>query len=159
MSGAVQFLTARLRYNNIVGYRTMDIEKKLLDHGVRPTAVRIMLLAALTKRHGTVSAQELEIELDTVDRSTISRSLATFMEAGLLHVIDDGTGVPKYECCPSEHSHHAADSHAHFHCLRCGATLCLESMHIDLPKLPEGFQISDISYIISGLCPKCSLSQ
>ena len=85
------------------------IEKRLIDHGVRPTAVRNMLLSALSAHHGPVSAQELEIELDTVDRSTISRSLATFAEAGLLHIIDDGTGIPKYECCPSERHHTAAD--------------------------------------------------
>lgn len=132
------------------------IEKRLIDHGVRPTAVRNMLLSALSAHHGPVSAQELEIELDTVDRSTISRSLATFAEAGLLHIIDDGTGIPKYECCPSERHHTAADSHAHFHCIRCGATLCLEELHVTAPQLPEGFEVQDISYVITGLCPKCS---
>lgn len=132
------------------------VEKRLQDHGVRPTAVRNMLLTALLNHHGPVSAQELEIELDTVDRSTISRSLATFAEAGLLHVIDDGTGAPKYECCPSEHSHDLNDSHAHFHCVRCGATVCLEDVRVTAPRLPEGYEAENISYIISGLCPRCS---
>lgn len=132
------------------------VEKRLQDHGVRPTAVRNMLLTALLSHHGPVSAQELEVELDTVDRSTISRSLATFAEAGLLHVIDDGTGTPKYECCPSEHHHDVTDSHAHFHCTRCGATMCLEDLRVTAPPLPEGYEVGNISYIISGLCPKCT---
>lgn len=135
-----------------------DVEKILTNHGVRPTAVRNMLLAALTGRDRPVSAQELETELDTVDRSTISRSLATFAEAGLLHIIDDGTGAPKYECCPSEHHHSIGDSHAHFHCTRCGDTLCLESLHLEVPVLPDGYTVSNISCIISGLCPKCAAS-
>ena len=134
----------------------MDIEERLKSHGVRPTAVRNMMLGALTGRKEPVSALQLETELDTVDRSTISRSLSIFADAGLLHVIDDGTGIPKYECCPSEHHHCAADSHAHFHCTRCGATICLDALHIDFPELPSGFAVADVSCIFSGLCPKCS---
>jgi len=133
-----------------------EIEKKLTEHGIRPTAVRNMLVEVLDRCHGPVSAQQIEIELDTVDRSTISRSLALFVETGLLHVIDDGTGIPKYESCPSHHHHLSEESHAHFHCRNCGATICLESVPVPQSDLPEGYMADKISYIITGLCPKCS---
>ena len=74
-----------------------DTDDRMKEHGVRPTAVRSMLLKLFDRVPGPVPAQRIESELDTVDRSTISRTLTLFVQKGLLHVIDDGSGTPKYE--------------------------------------------------------------
>lgn len=129
---------------------------RLREHGIRPTALRIMILRALSGHGRPVTAQEVEIQLDTVDRSTITRALALFLQKGLVHVVEDGSGVPKYEPCPSPHSHVADDAHAHFHCKVCGRTLCIEQLRMPLPILPDGFSVDSISCIIAGTCPDCA---
>lgn len=133
-----------------------DTDDRMKEHGVRPTAVRSMLLKLFDRVPGPVSAQRIESELDTVDRSTISRSLTLFVQKGLLHVIDDGSSTPKYEVCPSHHHHNPNDGHMHFHCRKCGRTICLEGNPLPDVNLPEGFEPDGINCIITGLCPRCS---
>lgn len=132
------------------------MEKRLRDCGVRPTAVRMMLGRLLQGTSGPMSALEIEMELDTVDRSTITRSLGIFGDRGLLHIVDDRSGVPKYEWCRNPHSHTPADSHPHFHCVRCNRTICLHQIPMPDADLPAGYELHDSSFLISGLCPDCA---
>lgn len=137
-------------------------------HGVRPTAVRSLILATLDKAERPISSLDIETELDTVDRSTITRTLAIFVEKGLIHLIDDGSGSAKYESCRS-HSHACThddasdmhlgkhdDLHVHFRCTSCGRTECLPSSPIPHVSLPEGYTPVSANYIITGICADCS---
>ena len=49
-------------------------EDRLLDRGLRPTPARILTLRKLSELEYPVSLLELETMLDTLDKSTISRS-------------------------------------------------------------------------------------
>lgn len=62
------------------------IEQTLHMHGVRPTAVRILIYKAARQRVNTFTLQDLEDDLLTVDRSTIFRTLTLFAEHHLLHL-------------------------------------------------------------------------
>ncbi len=135
---------------------TDKIEERLISHGIRPTALRLMILKELDKANRPLSALDMERLLDTVDRSTITRALAKFTEKGIIHLIDDGSGAAKYESCPSENHHTAADMHVHFHCRKCETTFCLHSTAIPHVELPSGFSIDTASYILSGICPSCN---
>ena len=55
---------------------TKQCEEKLKDKGVRPTAARILILQKLSEQTYPISLLELEAQLETLDKSTISRSLA-----------------------------------------------------------------------------------
>ena len=55
---------------------TKQCEDMLVGKGVRPTAARILVLQKLSERTSPASLFELEAELETLDKSTISRSLA-----------------------------------------------------------------------------------
>lgn len=138
----------------------MDIylENSMKSHGVRPTAVRNLILSVLDNAEHPVSGLDIETRLDTVDRSSITRALALFTEKGLVHVIDDGSGSAKYEICRAAHTcpDMHEDLHAHFHCSRCGKTYCLPSAPIPAIDLPDGFAPSTATYIITGTCPSCS---
>ena len=48
------------------------------------------------------------MRLDTVDRSSISRTLALLLDKGLVHTIDDGSGSAKFELCHC-HSHRSLE--------------------------------------------------
>lgn len=141
------------------GQSHINLVERLESHGVRPTAVRLLVLATICSSSHPLSSLEIETLLETVDRSTVTRSLALFSEKGLVHVINDGTGSAKYEACPSPSGHSASDMHVHFHCRKCGKTYCLAGTTIPAVKLPEGYEAEDADYIIAGLCPRCSKTE
>ncbi|MCM1139800.1 MAG: transcriptional repressor [Muribaculum sp.] len=132
-------------------------EEELLEHaGVRPTAMRLLIYKMLNHSTNPLSSLDMEMGLETADRSTISRTLATFLEHDLVHAIDDGSGSVKYEACRSPQHHHSInDLHVHFHCTVCNKTFCL---HEPVPNvsLPEGFVAESLNYVISGKCDKCA---
>lgn len=125
------------------------------EAGLRPSPVRILVARAIAGAGRPVSSLELERALETVDRSSITRTLVLFSSKGLVHSVDDGSGSVKYELCRHFGEEHDADLHPHFHCLSCGRTFCLDSEPIPPVALPEGFEASSANYVIKGLCPSC----
>lgn len=88
--------------------------ERLEKKGVKPTAVRILVLKAMMEASCAVSLIELETMLATVDRSTIFRTLNLFLAHHLVHDIEDGSGSLKYEVCPDEDTCSVDDMHTHF---------------------------------------------
>lgn len=130
---------------------------KLLEHfGVRMTPVRYLLYQALEKATIAMSLSDLEVELRTVDKSSIFRNLQLFLEAGLIHQIQDGSGIAKYAVSQVEESD-LPTTHAHFTCRKCAETICLEGITLDLDQLslPEGYQADGYTLILKGICPHC----
>ena len=82
--------------------------------GVRVTSIRILVMKALTAASRPMSLSDLETVLDTVDKSSIFRSLEAFEKHHAVHSIDDGTGSVKYEVCEGEDECTVSDMHAHF---------------------------------------------
>ena len=74
---------------------TKQCEEKLKDKGVRPTAARILILQKLSEQTHPISLLELEAQLETLDKSTISRSLAILLEHHAVHAFEDGSGSMK----------------------------------------------------------------
>ena len=106
----------------------MDDGQKYLDmlalREIKPTALRLMILKAMLGSGCAMSLLDLVDTLETVDKSTVSRTLALFLEHHLIHSIDDGSGSLKYAVCSNECSCHVDDLHTHFYCTRCHRTLC-----------------------------------
>lgn len=137
----------------------MDSPQKTLEgRGIRPTPNRILVVRALAAAPAPLSLADLETALDTVDRSAIFRTLNLFRSADLVHAIDDGTGSTKYELCRASHSCSPTHLHAHFHCSRCGSTVCLNDVPIPAVSLPEGYEPHAANFVVTGLCPRCSQS-
>ena len=131
-------------------------EAILLKHGIRPTAVRILLLEVMERFEHTFSLADLETEADTLDKSSIFRSLALFAEHHLVHALEDGSGMMKYEICEGEGCCSIDDMHTHFYCEVCHRTFCFKTIHIPGIELPEGFKMTSINYMVKGTCPHCS---
>ncbi len=134
-----------------------ELIKQMESHGVRATAVRLLILRTLFEAERPLSSLDIERRLDTVDRSSITRAISIFLEKGILHNIDDGTGATKYEPCRA-HSHSHDDLHPHFHCRSCGQTYCLEEQRVPIIDLPEGFTVHQVNYVIAGCCRNCNES-
>lgn len=129
---------------------------KLEHRGIKPTAMRLLILKEMFRGDETVSLPQLERLLPTVDKSTISRTLSLFLLHRLIHVVDDGSGSLKYNVCSDDCDCSVEDEHTHFYCERCHRTFCLKRIHVPMVPLPEGFTLSSINYVIKGLCPECS---
>lgn len=133
-----------------------EIIQILESRGIKPTAIRIMLLRVMSEEDRAMSVQNLEDELETFDKSTIFRAITLFNEHGLLHSIDDGTGVVKYAFCHDDQEEAHQDLHVHFYCESCHKTMCLEEVPTPEVSLPEGFVQKGVNYVVKGLCPDCS---
>ena len=72
---------------------------KLARRDIKPTAIRLLILKNMMEVGRAVSLLDLETLLDTVDKSTISRTIALFLSHHLIHSIDDGSGSLKYAVC------------------------------------------------------------
>ena len=76
----------------------MDYSDILSRHGVRPTAVRMLVYKALQGFHDTFSMGDLEMALESVDRSTLFRALTLFTAHHIVHEIEDGRAPQNIVC-------------------------------------------------------------
>lgn len=58
----------------------MDYNELLSRHDVRPTSVRVLIYKVMQEYHNTFSLSDLEAALDSVDKSSIFRTLNVFVE-------------------------------------------------------------------------------
>lgn len=127
----------------------------LSKKGFRLTKNRAKVFETLATHESALSLFDLELILETIDKSTIFRCLQLFQEVGALHRIDDGSGIYKFALSRDNVSHLSA-SHAHFYCLKCEQTYCIEGISMPVSfNLPEGFCSDSINLVIKGTCANC----
>jgi Fur family ferric uptake transcriptional regulator len=132
-----------------------ELEDKLKDKQIRPTAMRLLVLETLQKQSAAVSLQNLEAAFEKADRITLFRTLKTFEEKGLIHSIEDGTGATKYALCEEGCECAPEDMHVHFYCGTCQETYCLPNSKIPDVSLPERFRADEAKLLVKGLCSSC----
>lgn len=134
-----------------------ETEKTLEAHKVRPTAMRILIYKFLANKKRAVALTEIERAFEKADRATLSRTIRTFEGKGIVHQIDDGTGVPKYALCETGcNCEVEQDLHIHFHCNNCDETICLTDHKIPHINLPEGYLAENVNLVVKGICEKCN---
>jgi Fur family ferric uptake transcriptional regulator len=134
-----------------------DLENKLSERKISPTAMRVRVLEYLLSQEAAVSLADVEKGLGHTDRVTVYRTLKTFEEHSLVHSIEDGTGATKYALCEAgcEPGGRHQDLHIHFYCRLCNETTCLPA-HIPALQLPEGYQAEDTNLTVKGICVQCN---
>ena len=130
-------------------------ELLLARGGVKPTSNRLLVMRALIRSDHPLSLIELETELETLDRSSVSRALNVLLENDVIHSFEDGRGVSKYEICHGHDHCSVEDMHAHFYCEKCHKTFCFEN--VSAPTIPDAgdFEIRSVNFMLKGLCPAC----
>ncbi|NDV96148.1 transcriptional repressor [Dysgonomonas sp. 521] len=132
-----------------------SIIKLLEDRNIKPTSTRILILKAMIDFDRAFSLSDLEIKLETVDKSTISRTIHLFHENQLIHSFDDGSGSVKYSICNSDCNCDINDLHAHFYCNYCKKAFCLENISIPNFELSSTMQVESVNLVIKGYCGNC----
>ncbi len=135
---------------------TMDeIDNKLEARNIRPTAMRELVLQVFSKRNVALSLTDFEKELHYADKTTLFRTLKTFLKKGLIHTIYDGSGSTKYALCHESCSCSPDELHVHFLCNSCKQTFCLHDIPIPLMSLPKGFTLGGVNMVVKGICANC----
>ncbi|EGJ71002.1 putative transcriptional regulator [Bacteroides coprosuis DSM 18011] len=137
---------------------TKELEVRLKERNIRPTAVRLLVLREMMsmEEHQAFSLLDLENRLDTVDKSTLYRTITHFHENLLIHSIDDGSGSIKYSVCRRGCDCSVPQSHVHFSCTECNRTFCLDNIAIPKVGLPSGFSYESANFVFKGICSDCS---
>jgi len=81
------------------GAMIKNIDTFLEQKKIRPTAMRILIFKFLEGQNVATSLTDIENAFDKSERTTLYRTLKTFEENGVVHTIDDGSGVTKYALC------------------------------------------------------------
>ena len=137
-------------------------EKKLSSKGIRPTEMRLKIHKSLNRKTYAVSLNEMQKVFiakseknKTANRTTFYRNLKTFEDKGLIHQINDGTGVAKFAISDKKaKGKYGTDLHMHFHCTDCRKTICLPNK-ISEESLPDDYEVNDVNLVLKGICEKC----
>ena len=137
----------------------MDSQKIItrLEHkGVKATANRILVYRELMASRRPLSLSDLDDSMASMDKSSIFRVLALFLQHDVVHTFSDGRGVLNYELCDSDGECDMHDSHLHFYCESCHQSYCLDDVPLPDIELPAGYSPRSVSFVIKGECPGCS---
>lgn len=129
--------------------------KILNERNIKATAIRILILKTMSGFDAAFSLSDLEIALDSVDKSTISRTIHLFHEHQLIHSFEDGSGSVKYSVCSRGCTCSVDELHAHFYCNYCKKAFCLENIAVPVFSLSEGMAVESVNLVIKGYCGKC----
>ena len=133
-----------------------QIERLLEQHGIKLTANRILIAKIMSSLDYPISMRELETMLLTMDKSSIFRTLSHFKSHHLVHQLEDGNDIVRYELCHSLNKETDEDIHVHFYCEHCHRTFCLNEIPVPQVNLPTGYRQTAVNYMIKGICPDCS---
>ncbi|MEX0995871.1 MAG: transcriptional repressor [Flavobacteriaceae bacterium] len=133
------------------------IEQVLESKNIRVTAMRLLIYKFLADKQVAVTLTDIENAFAKAERTTLYRTIKTFEEKGIVHQIDDGTGIIKYALCEQGcNCDIKTDLHLHFHCTNCNETVCLTEHKIPQIKVPSGFVSENVNLVVKGICDKCS---
>ena len=133
-----------------------EIRAIIRDAGLRCTDSRATVLGHLVEASAPRSHADVAEELVPLglDQATIYRNLTDLTEAGLLHRLDLGDHIWRFEY----RDHDDRDEeHPHFMCTDCGDISCLSTVGLsfdgDTSRSPVG-QVDEV--FLKGRCVECS---
>ena len=132
-------------------------ENLLASKNIRVTAMRLLIYKFLAEKDIAVTLSDIENAFEKADRTTLYRTIKTFEENGIVHQIDNGSGIIKYALCEEGClCDIKTDLHLHFHCSNCNETVCLTDHKIPQINVPKGFISENVNLVVKGICDKCS---
>jgi Fur family transcriptional regulator, ferric uptake regulator len=132
-----------------------EVNALLGNKNMSRTPCRVEILKTLLESGSALSESEIRNKLSyTFDRTTIYRTLRSFLEQDVIHSISLEGGDVRYAITRVRESH-TGNYHSHFYCDECNNVYCLSRPEFHPPDLPEGFVASGYDLIVNGRCAKC----
>jgi Fur family ferric uptake transcriptional regulator len=130
----------------------------LQSRGMRQTAQRKLMIGYISEQHEHFDADQLMDRMPSrgvagyVSRPTVYRTLAEFVDAGLLRKFDlDGRSVYEVD--------YGYPQHDHLYCSECERLIEFQSDELLAIKTvvaaQHNFQVSSHRLIITGVCEEC----
>lgn len=130
-----------------------SLKQLLKQKDLKKTKARIALLQHFMNIQHAQSYNDVQAALiKEVDKSTLYRNLTSFEQSGLIHRINDDSGVAKYAFGESPKQGH---EHAHFVCEYCQTVYCMGKLAPLQFKVPKGFKTNKVQTILRGVCADC----
>lgn len=128
---------------------------KCREANLKITPQRMIIFNALVDDKGHPTAdivfQRVRKKIPNISFDTVSRTLLSFVEMGLLKVVE-GYGRPKRFDTDT-------DSHHHFQCLKCNKIIDFCDTGFDTMEIPREiknrFTITGKKVVLEGLCDAC----
>jgi Fur family ferric uptake transcriptional regulator len=137
---------------------TIEVNDILKRNSLSVTDSRKKILSLFLNVDGALAHGDIEKKAgEKFDRVTVYRTLQTFVEKGIIHIIPTTDNSVRYALCKdncTEGHHH--DNHIHFTCIQCDTTFCLGDIIIPEIRLPKGFSITEIEVVAKGICKNCT---
>jgi Fur family ferric uptake transcriptional regulator len=121
------------------------------------TESRKKILSYFLEQTGALSHGDIEKRAgEKFDRVTIYRTLQTFVDKGIIHIIPTTDNSIRYALCKDECTEgHHHDHHIHFVCNKCSNTYCLDDVATPDIKLPKGYSADHVEVVVEGICKIC----
>ncbi len=135
----------------------MDVLSILKKNQLSVTESRRKILDIFLSHDGALAHADIEKNTDaSFDRVTVYRTLQTFVDKGIIHLIPTTDNSILYALCKDncEAGHHH-DNHVHFVCDECQKTICLQEVTVPHVKLPQGFTPKNAQMVVRGICEEC----
>jgi Fur family ferric uptake transcriptional regulator len=135
--------------------RDTETTELLHQSGLKRTPGRIALLELLRNASEPLTQEEIAQGLANhgLNRVTIYRALASFLEVGLVHRIENSDRIWKFKFCGCGNRGHC---HPHFICRACGKVECLTELQLPPVKgVDPAYQLEGQEVYLRGLCPHC----
>ncbi len=132
-----------------------EFKAELIKRNIRPSYQRIKVFEYLYINKGHPNAEEiykeLSKEIPTLSKSTIYNTLNSFLEAGMVKMINIEENETRYDIM--------IETHGHFKCSECNN---ITNFEIDVDALTvdelNGFRVTDKNIYFKGVCLKCLLN-
>ena len=121
------------------------------------TDSRKKILELFLKSNGALAHADIEKSTgEHFDRVTVYRTLQTFVEKGIIHLIPTTDNAILYALCKHNcQAGHHHDNHVHFICESCTKTICLDEVTVPTVQLPNGFTPTQAAMVVNGICVDC----
>lgn len=130
----------------------------LKENSLSVTAGRQKILQLFIDVQGALSHSDIEKKTgEYFDRVTVYRTLNSFVDKGIIHIIPSSDNSIKYALCKDdcEEGHHH-DHHVHFQCSECNGTFCLDEVVTPTVAVPAGYKPKTIEVVVQGICKQCN---
>jgi Fur family ferric uptake transcriptional regulator len=134
-----------------------QIEEILKKNHLSVTDSRQKIMQLFLNANGALAHADIEKKTgESFDRVTVYRTLQSFVEKGIIHLIPTRDNSIKYALCKDDcEAGHHHDNHVHFICDECHKTICLDDVTVPQVKLPKGFTPQHAEMVVNGICEAC----
>jgi Fe2+ or Zn2+ uptake regulation protein len=139
----------------------LEIKKKLIEHGMRPTRARCLVMTLLKNNNGHLSTEGIIRTLRKkgypVSVATLYQNLNKLVESGLLTRIKGTDGLMRFDANLAHHHHLTCENCGRMVDVKIGQETLLAKPPFAYHtgnSLPD-WQIDHIKIEFKGICPVC----